>query len=141
MAIRERVSAFVVDASVSAVWVFDDESNPMADVLLAELRGDSSGFVPQHWSLEMWNTLLVGARRGRIALEDIPSRMSSLGSLRLHTDAEARFEDGLYLARLYNLTMYDAMYLELALRRRLPLATLDRRLSQATSNAGVETLP
>ena len=58
----------------------------------------------------------------------------------LHTDTEARFEDGLYLARIYNLTMYDAMYLELALRRELPIATLDRRLAQAASEAGVETL-
>ena len=135
------MNEFVVDASVSAVWVFDDESHPTADVLLADLHGDGSGFVPQHWSLEMWNTLLSGARRGRIEPEDIPGRMSSLSGLRLQTDTEARFEDGLYLARLYNLTMYDAMYLELALRRNLPLATLDRRLAQAASEAGVETMP
>lgn len=135
------MNEFVIDASVSAVWVFDDESNPTADVLLAELHGDSIGFVPQHWDVEMWNTLLVGARRGRIALEDIPRRMSSLGSLRLCRVSEARFGDGFYMAGLHNLTMYDAMYLELALRRNLSLATLDRRLAQAASEAGVETLP
>ena len=57
------------------------------------------------------------------------------------TDAQANLDAAFDLARLYGLTMYDAMYLELALRHRLPLATLDRQLAQAAADAGAETLP
>ena len=64
-----------------------------------------------------------------------------MNGLSVQTDTDADLDTVFHLARLYNLTMYDAMYLELALRHGLPLATLDRRLAQAASDAGVETLP
>ena len=140
MAIRQRVISFIVDASVAAVWMFEDESHPIADIVLAEFRGDGDGFVPQHWYLEVRNALLMGERRGRIAHEDIGDRLSFLNRLTVQTDEEVNLDAVFRLARLYNVTMYDAMYLELALRRNLPLATLDRRLAQAASDAGVETL-
>ena len=141
MAIRQGVISFIVDASVAALWTFEDESHPIADIALDEIRGDGDGFVPQHWYLEVRNALLMGERRGRIAQEDIGDRLSFLSGLTVQTDEDVNLDAVFHLARLYNVTMYDAMYLELALRRRLPLATLDRRLAQAASEAGVETMP
>ena len=142
MAIRERISEFVVDASVAAVWVFDDESHPIADIALAEIRGGGgAGIVTGHWHIEVRNALLMGERRGRIAQEYIGDRLAFLNGLTVQTDTEANLDTVFHLARLYNLTMYDAMYLELALRHGLPLATLDRRLARAASDAGVETMP
>jgi predicted nucleic acid-binding protein len=141
MAIRQRVTWFVVDASVAVVWIFDDEFHPIADITLAEIRRNSSGVVTGHWHLEVRNALLMGERRGRIASEEVGDRLSTLNGLTVQTDLDADLDAVFHMARLYNLTMYDAMYLELALRRSLPLATLDRRLTRAASDAGVETLP
>ena len=73
--------------------------------------------------------------------ENVGGQLSFLNRLPLQTDTEANVDAAFDLARIYNLTMYDAMYLELALRIRLPLATLDRGLSRAASVAGVEVLP
>lgn len=64
-----------------------------------------------------------------------------MSGLPLQTDTEADLNAAFRLARLCDLSMYDAMYLELALRQELPLATLDRGLAQAASEAGVETMP
>ncbi len=141
MAIRQRVNEFVLDASVATVWVFDDESHPIADIALAEIRGDGDGFVTRHWHLEVRNALLMGERRRRVTTGELGGRLSFLNELTVHTDTEANLDEVFHLARLHNLTMYDAMYLELAVRRGLLLITLDRRLAQAASDAGVETLP
>ena len=64
-----------------------------------------------------------------------------MNGLSVQTDTDVNLDTVFYLARQYNLTMYDAMYLELALRQGLPLATLDRRLAQAASDVGVEAMP
>lgn len=142
MAIRQGVTSFIIDASVAAVWVFDDESHPIADVTLAEIRGGGgTGIVTGHWHIEVRNALLMGERRGRIAQEYIGDRLAFLNGLTVQTDTDANLDIVFYLARQYSLTMYDAMYLELALRQGLPLATLDRGLERAASEAGVETIP
>lgn len=142
MAIRQRVTSFIIDASVATVWVFDDESHPIADVALAEIRGGGgTGIVTRHWHIEVRNALLMGERRGRIAQEYIGDRLAFLNGLTVQTDTDANLDTVFHLARLHNLTMYDAMYLELAQRQGLPLATLDRRLALAASEAGVETMP
>ncbi len=140
MAIRQRVISFIVDASVAVVWMFEDESHSIADIALAEIRGGGGGIVTGHWHIEVRNALLMGERRGRISQEDIGDRLAFLNGLSAQTDTEANLDAIFHLARLYNLTMYDAMYLELAVRHRLPLATLDRQLAQAAASAGVETL-
>lgn len=133
--------SFIVDASVAVVWMFEDESDPVADIALDEIRGNGAGFVPQHWRLEVRNALLMGERRGRIAPGYIRDRLSLLNELPVQTDTEANLDTAFYLARLHNLTMYDAMYLELARRLGFPLATLDRGLIRAAPEAGVEMWP
>ena len=143
MATRERVIPMpcVVDASVASAWTFPDESDAGANTLLDEItNGVRLGFVPQHWHLEVRNALLMGERRGRIGLDKVMLRLRFLNDLPLVTDDEARLDDALDLARTYGLTMYDALYLELAIRREAPLATLDNKLRRAASEAGVPTL-
>ena len=135
----------VIDASVATTWLFEDESHAIAedilDALINDSAEDNAGIVTRHWHLEVRNALLMGERRGRITPESASYQLSFLNRLPLQTDMDANLDTVFHLARLYNLTMYDAMYLELALRKRLSLATLDRRLAQAASEAGVETMP
>ncbi len=140
MAVCARVSTLVIDASVANTWIFEDESHPRADAALVEVL-NSGGWVTRHWHLEVRNALIVGERRGRIALRESIRGLLYLSGLPLQTDTEADLNAAFRLARLCDLSMYDAMYLELALRQELPLATLDRRLAQAASESGVETMP
>lgn len=140
MAVCEGVSVLILDASVANTWIFEDESHPRADAALAEVL-NSGGFVTRHWHLEVRNALIAGERRGRISLRESIRGLLYLSGLPLQTDTEADLGAAFDLARLYNLSMYDAMYLELALRLGLPLATLDRGLGRAASAAGVEALP
>ena len=82
----------------------------------------------------------MGERRGRISLDEAALVLQFLNALPLTTDDVARLDAALDLARLYDLTIYDAVYLELALRARFALATLDAKLRRAASQAGVTTL-
>jgi len=133
---------FVVDASVTMSWCFEDEATPYTESVLDRLR-DSSAQAPGIWPLEVANILLLGERRGRIPRPKTESFVRVLQELRVSV------EDGspatvlgpvLRIGREYGLTSYDAAYLELAMRRGLPLATLDRRLADAAGRAGVDLL-
>ena len=81
------MSVFVLDASVAGVWLFDDESHPRADSILTRLE-DEEALVPQHWHLEVRNTLIVGERRGRILAAEVDERLIGLSVLPIHTDTE-----------------------------------------------------
>lgn len=119
-----------------------DEHAPQADDLLADLT-PAQATVPQHWSLEVANGLLSAVRRRRIddrvrrgALED-----AALIPVQVANDTSALAWSTLSdLAVRHSLTIYDAAYLDLARRRRVPLATLDRRLGGAASAEGLDLL-
>jgi predicted nucleic acid-binding protein len=134
--------SLVVDGSITLAWCFVDESSDQARHVQALVARDGA-VVPAHWHLEVANGLLMGKRRGRITP---PNREASLGllwSLRLEVDdrTQARaFADTFALAERHQLTIYDAAYLELALRRGLPLATLDSQLHHAAIAANVPVL-
>ena len=134
------LSPFCIDASIAAAWLFEDEQHPDTDALLPELD-DSIVFVPQHWHLEVRNALLVGERRGRITSEEAWIGLSRLSELPLRTDTGTDLDVAMNLARYHGLSLYDAVYLELAHRRELALATLDRRLAQAATATGLVMLP
>ena len=134
------MSEIVIDASIAAAWVFDDESDPRADALISRaVNGD--GIVPQHWHLEVRNAVIMGERRGRLTYEQAQGCLFDLSQLRLRTDSEPDIDAALSLTRAHGLTIYDAVYLELALRRRAALATLDSRLGRAARAERVQTLP
>jgi predicted nucleic acid-binding protein len=134
------LSSLVIDASVAAAWLFDDELHTGANALLARLY-DGLVFVPQHWHFEVRNALLVGERRGRITSEQTSTSLSYLSELPLHTDTEGDLDASFDMARSHGLSFYDAIYLELARRRQAALATLDSRLNRAALAEGLQTLP
>ena len=128
-------AALVVDASVAATWLFDDEDDPRATAALAELEA-VPGWVPQLWHFEMRNILLVACRRQRITSAGAKERLVALVDLPLETDHEPGLDAAFALAAKHGLTFYDALYLELALRRRARIATLDAALLRAARDEG-----
>ena len=135
--------AFVLDCSVTAAWLLEDEVVPGAETVLDSLL-TSTAHVPTIWHLEIGNVLLKTLRRGRISAAAFQTLTRELQALPVVTDGETErfsFRDTLDLARRLSLTTYDAAYLELALRLGLPLATLDTALIRAAKEIGVTTIP
>ena len=130
---------FVVDASVTMSWCFEDEATSYTESVLERLH-DSSATVPTIWPLEVANILLLGERRGRIPRAKTERFVRVLRELQISVEGSpsaTALDPVLRLGREYGLTSYDAAYLELAMRRGLPLATLDARLADAAGGAGV----
>jgi predicted nucleic acid-binding protein len=136
------VSACVLDASSVFPWLFEDEARPEADAMLA-LISDQGAVVPALWPIEVANGLGMAERRNRPTQVGVREAIALLEGLPLVIDepVPARaFGVVLDLMRAHRLTAYDATYLELALRRGLPLATGDKALRKAASTAGVALL-
>ena len=131
--------AFVLDCSVSMAWLFADEAHARADALRESLT-EQHGVAPALWPTELANALLTASRRGRISVDEWPALGRQLRALPIEVDPVALpavLDRVLPMADRYGLTVYDATYLELAIRRGLPLATLDRRLAEVSRAAGV----
>lgn len=134
--------SFVIDSSVALTWCFDDEKTPISDALLLRLNRGTV-YAPSLWPLEMLNVLLVAQRRGRINQDARRERIAFLRSLPVILDKETvvrAWATANLLAERHNLTLYDATYLELAQRLKLPLATLDKELRTAAKTLGVPLL-
>jgi predicted nucleic acid-binding protein len=130
---------FVLDNSIAMAWSFEDESDEYADAVLDQLA-TASAVVPTLWPLEVANALLMGERRKRSTEAETIKWTGILALLPIVLDGETNahaWSDTLNLARGHNLTAYDAAYLELAIRRRLPLATIDGKLKLAAEAVGV----
>ena len=129
--------SFVVDASLSAAWLLQDEATPASEAAL-EATATSEVWVPSLWTLEIANLLLVAERRRRITAAKRQELAGLAAALRLRVDREpvsiVRVDD---IASAFALSAYDAVYLELAIRRGLPLATVDKALGSAMEQAGV----
>ena len=130
----------VMDASVASAWMLGDESVSFADEVYAIVQAND-GLVPQHWHFEIRNALLMAERRGRIAQGTIDVRLNRLSNLSIETDQTPNLDATFALARKHLLTFYDALYLELAMRRGLSLATLDSALDRAATSEGLPPLP
>ena len=128
--------AFVLDASITACWAFQDEDHPDAALALDQMRTEEA-VVPCLWWFEVRNTLVVNERRRRIAESGTATFLLSLSRLRIRIDRAPDEGAVLRLARTHRLSVYDAAYLELAQREALPLATLDADLKQAAAAEGV----
>lgn len=131
--------SFVLDASVASSWAFDDEDHPRAAAALRRTRQDTA-CVPSLWWFEVRNTLIVNERRGRLTDAITTAFLESLKELVLFTDRSPGELAVLELARRHRLTVYDAAYLELAVRRGLPLVTLDNSLARASRAEGVSAI-
>jgi len=134
--------ACVLDCSVALSWILPGEQDDAVAAVL-DLVADEGALVPEIWWLETANVLLLAERRGRITLAQRVAAQTALRGLHLTTDREtsnAAWGATLDLAAARRLTVYDAAYLELALRAGLPLASRDAALLQAARSVGVRTL-
>ena len=122
----------VVDASAVIASVFEEPSG----LELAALAHEE-WIVPTLWWFEVRNAFVVGERRQRSSAELTSGFLRALALITIEVDAEPDSDAVLDIARGHRLTVYDAAYLELALRRRLPLATLDAALAAASRAEGV----
>ena len=132
--------SLVLDCSVTMAWIFRDEATDATDRLRDALI-ETSAFVPSLWPIETANALLVATRRGRIAQDEWPGVRVHLDALPIEVDpvsASRTWGATLDLASVHGISVYDAMYLELAVRMRMPLATLDRALRAAGQSQGVD---
>ena len=135
---------FVLDSSVTLSWFFDDEATAATDELLDQLNGDGHAIVAAHWMLEVSHTLLMAERRTRATVADSSHFLALLDVLPIETDPQTACRAttvSLNLAKTQGLTLYDRAYLELAMRRSVPLATLDKPLRAAAEKSGVACLP
>ncbi len=131
--------SLVLDASVTASWAFPDERDAYARRVRLRLRRERA-LVPALWPFELNNILLVGERRGRLAPHEIERFWHDLARLPidvLEAPGADEYRALLELARTSGLSVYDAAYLELALRLRVPLATLDQNLARAALGRAV----
>jgi len=128
--------AFVLDASITACWAFQDEDHPDAAAAFDRMRLEE-GVVPSLWWFEIRNVLIVNERRRRVTAADTSQFLSHLLRLRIRMDPIPNDDAVLGLARSHRLSVYDAAYLELAQREGLSLATLDDDLRRAAAEAGV----
>ena len=126
--------ALVVDASIILAWAFQ-EVDPRASEARERLRGEDAT-VPSLWWFEVRNGLVMGERRGLLTEGRAARFLRELSRLAITVDGVPDETGVLTLARQRRLTVYDATYLELALRRDLPLATLDGALAVAARAEG-----
>lgn len=137
------MTAFVLDVSVTMAWCFEDEASEETWRLLDRLADDTA-LVPGIWAAEVANVLLVAERRKRLIRAQtrvFTTRLLSLPILVEETAPSRMLADVLTLGRDTSLAAYDAMYLDLAIRHDLPLATLDRSLRGAARKSRVALLP
>jgi len=136
------VTDFVLDASVALAWCFEDENTPSARQILARLRAEAAS-VPATWPIEVANVLALAERRRRITPADSAEFIAKLEDVAILVDGETSsraFGRVLDLAREERLTTYEAVYLELAMRLGVPLASKDADLCNAAQRLGVSVL-
>ena len=135
--------SWVLDSSAALAWVHADEEAAGLDPVFDRI-GAEGAHVPALWYLEVANALTMALRRGRITEAFRTAALEGLADLDLAIDLETATQAWaatLRLADLHRLTVYDAAYLELAQRLRLPLVTLDAALVEAARAAGVAVVP
>lgn len=133
------MAAFVLDGSIALAWFFTDEQDAYADSIASNFPIDGA-IVPEHWSLEISNSIAVGERRNRVTVQQSTAFIQLLSAFPIQRDLETELRalsETLVLARTHGLTSYDAAYLELAIRLNLPIATLDKKLLAAAQASGV----
>jgi len=134
------MSAFVADTSVVLAWCFEDEATVWTEGLLDRLRRGDSIMVPAHWPVEVSNGMLMALRRKRIQTGRPQLFWDELAKLAIAVEPSLSFRRAKMVGELcerYGLTVYDGVYLDLAKRRGLPLATLDKDLIRSAPLEGV----
>ena len=136
------IQDFVIDNSVVMSWCFKDETSKYTDAMLDYLE-QATAYVPAIWPLEVSNVLLVAERRKRLSRSDSSRFISLLLELPIIVEPESpvrMLSEILALAREYKLSSYDASYLDLAMRKGLPIATTDKNIILAARRSSVPIL-
>jgi predicted nucleic acid-binding protein len=134
---------WVIDSSVGFAWVHPDQATTATEQLLDEVANGATVVVPVLWFVEMANGLLVLQRRKRITSTERRTALQTLSDLPLVVDEEAgraAFHKTSEFAEKHGLMVYDATYLEVAVRRKLSLATRDSALQTAAKRCGLGIL-
>jgi predicted nucleic acid-binding protein len=134
--------SLVLDSSITVAWLYGEEATKSVDEIFENLI-EASAWVPALWHLEVANVLQIGMRRQRHGADFRDRVLSDLSEFPIHVDPETHRQAWGTTARLaerHKLSVYDAAYLELALRRGLPLATLDPELRVAAASNGIDVL-
>jgi predicted nucleic acid-binding protein len=127
---------FVLDASITITWAMRDEDHPIADLAFS-LLGTGSAIVQTNWWYEVRNVLVLNERRARILPDDSELFLRSLEQLRIVVDRAPSHAGVMNLSRKHKLSVYDAAYLELAIRESIGIATLDSELESASLIEGI----
>jgi predicted nucleic acid-binding protein len=136
---RQKAGDFILDSSVTMAWYFSDEANAYARAVRKSL-GKARAVVPLLWPIEVANILLLGERRQRGTPAQASKWLRFLQMLPIRVDDETAaraWSDIIHVARSSDLSIYDACYLELAMRLGRPLASLDDKLKATAAEAGV----
>lgn len=134
--------SLVLDASMAIAWLFDGERTDAAHAVMLRVVAEGAT-VPSLWRLEVANVLRNAVRRGRCDEAYVERSLARLARLPITPDDETdlrAWSDTRALSQDLGLTLYDAAYLELAIRKALPLASCDADLLAAAGRRGVETL-
>ena len=131
------MSRFVLDASVVLTWCFPDEASEKAIEISERFASGDRAVVAPFWRLEVLNAILTGEKRNRLTRDLTSAFLEDLNRLPVDHDEEsnsvAAFASTHELCRRHGLTAYDAAYLEIAIRHKIGLATLDRELIRAAA--------
>ena len=129
----------VLDASAALAWVLDDERTATIEPIFHAITR-TGAWAPVHWPLEVANGMTIAVRRGRMTQAGRARALAGFLELGIEIDDETTHHawgTTLALADLYGLTLYDAAYLELADRHKIPLHTADAKLKAAAKQLGL----
>lgn len=138
------MSRLVVDASITLSWLLPDEGSALTLAVRNDLVSAETVWAPAHWQLEVCNALCMAERRKRLDAAGVAQAVALVTQLPVLTDphtSERAGSETLALSRQHTLSVYDAAYLELALRRGASLASLDEPLRAVAKKLGVPVLP
>tara|TARA_R110002020_G_scaffold25240_7_gene82303 strand:+ start:4106 stop:4528 length:423 start_codon:yes stop_codon:yes gene_type:complete len=134
--------SFVVDSSVIFAWQFPDEESEIVEQV-ADMLIERTAWVPAHWHAEIANGFAVAVRLKRLTRDYRQGALKRIADLPIRTDPDstaALWNETQSLCDEYQLSAYDAAYLELARRRRIPLATLDAAMNRAAGALGISLI-
>lgn len=134
--------SLVIDASMAVAWLFSDERSQVPQTVLRRVAAEGA-LVPSLWRLEIANVLRNAVRRKRCDSGYATRCLQRLGRLPIIVDPETdtqAWDSTRQLSTEHDLSVYDAAYLELAIRRRRPLATCDAALMEAGRKTGLDVL-